>query len=158
MPQPESLNDDIRKCLDIQVVGKALCKATALNYKGLKKCCFTFYFNAYLFAVKFFSAIFSIYILVLAVMPCHDTEDFCLDTKLGLSLSSNNIDNNFHTVNDETCSPFCNCACCGQSVSLFFYPASIVGVFLVSSQDFPNYSAAYLSEVCYSIWQPPKMC
>jgi hypothetical protein len=70
---------------------------------------------------------------------------------------SSTTDHSDHEGDTEHCSPFCMCACCGQSITNIFYPTALNNLTLIPSQDFPVYNASFVSEVYLSIWQPPKI-
>jgi hypothetical protein len=106
--------------------------------------------------VKFFWSIFSLYILLLSIAPCGDSDD-CNVKKTKTEFSSN--DHSTHNHDTESCSPFCHCACCGQTITFhpifstilkFERPLSIVKAVSIYDQHFiSNYFA--------SIWQPPQL-
>lgn len=97
--------------------------------------------------------IFCVYLLVLAVMPCHDSVE-CSEFR-----AEKFSDKHDHASDNELCPPFCTCACCGvQVVQLqhptFFEPSFTVEVFA----DRPTfYRSVFPSEIALSIWQPPKI-
>lgn len=102
--------------------------------------------------VKFFTVIFSIYILLLSIAPCGDSIE--CDERNQTEKSHND-----HKHENENCTPFCICACCGQPVtSKINYPA----VQTVSKPDIFNKNIAindqtFNSQFSASIWQPPKI-
>lgn len=94
--------------------------------------------------------------MALTIMPCHDSEDFQLDNKGLASINQNTTDGHYEN-GTETCSPFCTCSCCGQSVTTPFYPTSCIGIFATVIEEFPVHTSAFFSEIYSSIWQPPKI-
>jgi hypothetical protein len=111
--------------------------------------------NPYICTVKLFTLIFSFYLLALAVMPCSDMED-CNYPSADQSTFAT-TDHSDHDSDTENCSPFCMCACCGQSITNIFYPTALYNPTPVVKQDIPIYNASFISEVYLSIWQPPKI-
>jgi hypothetical protein len=72
---------------------------------------------------------------------------------------ASNHDNHAHDKENDLCSPFCNCNCCGSQ---------IVSCFKVSSFNFrivsksiktqlPSYTSKFTSNFYGSIWQPPQI-
>ena len=105
--------------------------------------------------VKVFTLIFSFYILALSCMPCSDKDD-CNYMSADQSTFAT-TDHSDHDSDTENCSPFCMCACCGQSFSSSFASYSLALHVPVSLDKFPIYNASFVSEVYLSIWQPPKI-
>jgi len=66
-------------------------------------------------------------------------------------------DHSDHDNDTEHCSPFCMCACCGQTLSNAFASYSLAIHNPVSVEKFPLYNASFTLEVYLSIWQPPKI-
>ena len=102
--------------------------------------------------MKVLTLIFSFYLLAMAVRPCSDC-DF-QDVKRDIYTTSEHSD---HESGNENCSPFCICACCGQSITNIFYPSTIYRLKPVVEEIFPIYYTSFFSEVYLSIWQPPKI-
>ena len=68
--------------------------------------------------MKFFSVIFSLYILILSCMPCGDTED-CKVLNNGKETFAQ-TEHYDHQEDTKSCSPFCTCACCGSTIVFSF--------------------------------------
>jgi len=62
-----------------------------------------------------------------------------------------------HEHDNDLCTPFCVCTCCGTSVTNVFYTSIFSDIVPASSQDFPVYVSSFISEVYFNIWQPPKI-
>ena len=106
-------------------------------------------------AVKFFWSIFAIYILLISILPCGDSHDEHVD-KYKTELSAN--DHSKHNHETESCSPFCHCACCGQTLT---FPPGIPLIpkgerplaFIKANSIFEQrFNATYFA----NIWQPPQ--
>lgn len=106
--------------------------------------------------MKFFTVIFSIYILALSVLPCSDAYNDC-NSNTALTENSQNHDHN--TDLNDICSPFCTCTCCSISANPKFTPFSIkiAKVVAVSLLKFPNREFSFASNFYGNIWQPPKI-
>ena len=95
--------------------------------------------------------IFSFYILFISCMPCTDVP--CFEKKGGLS-SINSTCSNPHE--DETCSPFCVCFCCGSlAVNATMFSAITRTEFIESKMAKDN--PVKINNISFSIWQPPKI-
>lgn len=98
--------------------------------------------------MKLFLCLFSIYILVLAGIPCQAGDDCCTD---GISA-------NAHPKQEKSspCSPFFACGSCHGFVIPHFdlslpehRPGPCVAQAFYKNQPLPHFSS--------SIWQPPKV-
>lgn len=101
--------------------------------------------------MKFFTVIFSIYILVLSCVPCVDGGEKYI--KLSPEISA--TENHKHTA--DLCTPFCSCTCCGQPVaSKINYP---IAQTVLKPENFKNsiaiYNQTFISQFSATIWQPP---
>src|ERR1700751_461250 len=102
--------------------------------------------------MKLLHLVFSIYLLFLSSFAC--TDEYGATNERAASQISTNQTSNPHE--DETCSPFCICACCGSlavhfSARMQQSPQEIV---------FNNFSIAEEKNVIaisLSVWQPPKL-
>ncbi|MGK4567447.1 DUF6660 family protein [Flavobacterium sp. 3HN19-14] len=102
--------------------------------------------------MKWLLTIFSIYLISLTVLPCHDSAECSVGkTKIAASHS--------HSDEDEQCSPFCSCACCGVQIAQFsphvFLLRKNEPVIIDRQPSF--YVSAFAEEMSFSIWQPPKL-
>ena len=99
--------------------------------------------------MKLFSAIMTIYILGLIILPCPDVHAENDSTKTNIKLndtSQNNVD---------ACSPFCLCDCC-QTIS---YPANyhhFSHFTTLIGTSIPYIGSSELS-VLILRWRPPKI-
>lgn len=62
-----------------------------------------------------------------------------------------------HTDEEEQCSPFCICTCCGVTMNIPKVLAAVtsqVETPVEVNTSLPNIN---LEELSYSIWQPPKI-
>lgn len=113
--------------------------------------------NPYLCPVKLVSILLASYILVLSCLPCSDSRECNIDSPTTIARASGNHQDHQHE--DEACSMFCNCACCGQVFVQHFQPM------LIELSDTPHarkelfaYHNDRLPADFYgNIWQPPKL-
>jgi len=105
--------------------------------------------------MKIFKLILSLYVLLLSCFPCGDGLDCNGKDELEIAASSGHKD---HTHETESCTPFCTCSCCAAS-TVFQYAAASVSMpkAVFASVHFKGYTDIFLSELPFSIWQPPKI-
>lgn len=104
--------------------------------------------------MKYLLIIFSLYMTLLTLLPCQDNEDFEKSSTEVSSLrkSPKGIE---HYV-QESCPPFCTCACC--SVSRHFAIAQDhMAVFSFNKVPYTAYRTPAISEQAIEIYQPPKV-
>ncbi|MGB4846844.1 MAG: DUF6660 family protein [Saprospiraceae bacterium] len=104
--------------------------------------------------MKLFCFTYALYILVLSIRPCVDACDpgFIPQTLVAESQSSHN---DHHE--DEACSPFCLCPCCGAVYNQSYQLIESIPISWTSALNQPHDQAAFLQDICLSIWQPPKI-
>ena len=107
--------------------------------------------------MKFLSYILSIYLVILSCLPCADVEATSF-THTSSKIDTNH-ENHSHDKENDACSPFCVCNCCGQSV-LSYVPA-IVFNFHTPTVEIQTLNSIYKSNLYSnffgSIWQPPQI-
>jgi hypothetical protein len=103
--------------------------------------------------VKWTSTILSIVFLLLSCLPCADKDETFSSLKVSEYSSSKQ-----HHDND-TCSPFCVCNCCGtQSVAYnAIYNFDFVLYKKIVDKQLPEYKSVFISNFLGSIWQPPQI-
>jgi len=89
--------------------------------------------------------------LLLSALPCCET-DGCAD-KQGLTVSIS-LTNSDHQ--DETCTPFCACACCGLQFSKTCNCIKLKSPELFAAHHSTEITLQ-LSEIYLPIWQPPQL-
>ncbi|MDX2190448.1 MAG: DUF6660 family protein [Bacteroidota bacterium] len=102
--------------------------------------------------MRLISIILSIIVGALSVLPCSDNEN-CNQEKLGLATDHSN-----HQHEEDFCTPFCVCSCCGSigfTISVPFFDIQITR-YEISKTTIPYYSDLS-SSYFYSFWQPPKL-
>ncbi len=119
----------------------------------------TIYFNffIYLCNVKHFWLIFTFYLFLLLVLPCSDNTE-CTENESIVQNNSN--EHKGHEHEEERCSPFCICECCGIS-SLSLKPHFVEiekTIKIVDAEKYTSfYAFIYFKSIIYSIWKPPQI-
>ncbi len=96
------------------------------------------------------------YLMALSNMPCADLEVSSVAHKTAQFSSEAN---HSHDKDNDLCSPFCACNCCGaqvlsyESVATFDFPAD----YSVIIKQLPSYTSVFASDFYGSIWQPPQI-
>jgi hypothetical protein len=106
----------------------------------------------YFCVVKLLTLLFAFYILFLPCISCSDKEEFINDSQTQITQSPGNQHEN------EACTPFCTCACCGQILVLNLqFNKTIIDKTLHRQLLQYYYSSIILpSDYFGNIWQPPK--
>jgi hypothetical protein len=92
---------------------------------------------------------------ILAVLPCKDGDDMVIKTATYTSIQNSQTQHN--DANEESCTPFCICACCSTVRTLL---PVIVPIGLFTQPVYPAYGelpVAAIREQSLSIWQPPQL-
>lgn len=103
--------------------------------------------------MRYLTFIFSIYFILLALLPCQDREDMIASvTHVTIKKS--------HSENDEkgqeACPPFCTCSCC--STARHLTATVTISVFAKSiTRQYPDYGILAVQEQPINIWQPPQI-
>ncbi len=102
--------------------------------------------------MRFTAIILSLLILVYSNIPCTDNTD-CERDK-----TEQTGDHSGHQHHEDTCTPFCVCACCGITaivINFSFFKTRLVKEQI--SQTVIPYHSNFISSYCHSFWQPPKL-
>jgi hypothetical protein len=90
--------------------------------------------------------------MVLSVLPCSDDANCNQDNVEQIA------DHSDHEHEEDTCTPFCVCTCCGSvgfTVSIPFFDIQIEKYEI--TQSVISYDPHFISSYHYSFWQPPKI-
>ena len=98
--------------------------------------------------------IFSVYLVVLSCLYCSDAKS-CVVTDTTVSIAAGAHDD--HEQDTEHCSPFCICACCGQTAASTINLLAINFNLQSGTTLFNVYTQIFPTEVSLSVWQPPKL-
>ncbi|MGG9963900.1 DUF6660 family protein [Ferruginibacter sp. SUN106] len=106
--------------------------------------------------MKWLAFIFSWYILLLPALPCADSNE-CKPVDQ-TKVSATDCRGQQHQHEDEACSPFCACACCGQVFAPGFQLNKInLTKPATQKQQYFYTSVSLSSRHLGTIWQPPKV-
>ena len=107
--------------------------------------------------MKFITIIASIYFVALSCLPCADIEVSSF-THSSTELASNHKEHS-HDKENDLCSPFCACNCCGTQMVNYFKITAISFPVVTSkiSLKLPTYTSVFASNFYGSIWQPPQI-
>ncbi len=106
--------------------------------------------------MKWFVSILVAYLLALSLVPCADFRDRCEVTAEAAETTGSHQ----HTGDDnDHCSPFCACACCGISMvaAEYSFPALEPPFQLKSSHEVVIHDSFFVSSYLGNIWQPPRI-
>lgn len=107
--------------------------------------------------MKFFCQLLCVYMLFLSAYPCADFDECSSITQ---STMNKKIHHSSHEDENESCSPLCNCECCGILLNF-----NVVKEYNFLNEIYAHYNSPqfifkvnYIPQNFYSIWQPPKIC
>ncbi|RKR83664.1 hypothetical protein BDD43_3878 [Mucilaginibacter gracilis] len=103
--------------------------------------------------MKYVAILFSIYITLLALMPCQDKEDevaFSFDTTISQTKTCGG-----HSQK-EICPPFCTCNCCSTARYIASMPLTALFTKAVVV-NYPAYPTPVVKQQILDIWQPPQI-
>lgn len=107
--------------------------------------------------MKLLNYILSIYLIALSCLPCADIE--VSNTAHKASEIVHTQEKHSHDKENDLCSPFCSCNCCGSQIVTYFKAVSYN--FTVVSKgiktQLPSYTSQLTSNFFGSIWQPPQI-
>lgn len=106
--------------------------------------------------LKITHSIFSLYLIMLSCLPCADME--VNDPIHSSKEISSNDENHSHNKDNDTCSPFCICNCCGgQGFTCITNNYNLISVRTLIDKKNPEYKSILSSNFFGSIWQPPQI-
>jgi len=103
--------------------------------------------------MKFIAVIYSVFILYLVAVPCADEVIHIEKSKLEQSSPQGKPCN--HSEQDG-CSPFCVCSCCGVVVVMSFVNFDCQPNAIIKT-EFLSFYKDSASTFFQSFWQPPKL-
>lgn len=106
--------------------------------------------------MRLFAFILSLYILALSLVPCSDNVAHFND-HIAVGQSTDHHDHDHSDHSNDTCTPFCSCACCGtiftMPASQFINPSKLS----IPTDYFFHYSFTYSFDFNEGIWEPPAL-
>ena len=107
--------------------------------------------------MRYFTFIFSLYLLVLTGVPCadmpiHEGEN----TDFQLVATHDDTPSHLHL---DVCSPFCVCTCCQVLVDSFSFNTFTIEapIETIHPHSLPLYTEVWVSAYYGNIWTPPKV-
>ena len=109
--------------------------------------------------MKLLNYILAVYLVALSCLPCADMEVSSAAHKVAEISTNHDEKSHNHDKENDLCSPFCSCNCCGSQIVSFFKVASF-NFTIVSKTiktQLPSYTSKFTSNFYGSIWQPPQI-
>jgi hypothetical protein len=98
--------------------------------------------------MRYLAFIFSLYFILLALLPCQDRENMIASVTHVNSCDTKN--------GQDVCPPFCTCSCCYTARHLT--SRVVVTVFTKSvTRVYPDLEIPAIQEQPIKIWQPPQI-
>jgi hypothetical protein len=92
---------------------------------------------------------------MLSCLPCADLE--VISVAHSSKEITSNTDKHSHEKDNDTCSPFCVCSCCGSQVFIFHTHYNFSSFQNIIETKVPEYQSLLTSNYFGSIWQPPQI-
>ena len=104
--------------------------------------------------MKYLAFIFSIYFVLLALLPCQDRNEIATQVKTLASVQKSHPGND--QCGQESCPPFCSCTCCSTARKLT--ANSVFAIFTQTiARSYAEHAVAAICEQSVAIWQPPQI-
>ena len=100
--------------------------------------------------------ILSIFVLAMAIMPCEDEFDKTVSSEVSISQIDNHSDHHSHQ-NEDGCTPFCICQCCGTPITVPMLFRFNDRNDLVLTEFSFHYSSLYFFDYSNGVWHPPTI-
>lgn len=106
--------------------------------------------------MKWIAILLSVYLMALSNMPCADME---VNSAMHKTAQFSSEDNHSHDKDNDLCSPFCACNCCGAQILSYQTPIAFEfpQVYHLILSPLPSYNSIIASNFYGSIWQPPQL-
>ncbi|WP_143167080.1 DUF6660 family protein [Mucilaginibacter sp. OK098] len=104
--------------------------------------------------MKYLAFIFSIYFVLLALLPCQDRNEIAAHVKIHAAVQQSHSGNDL--CGQETCPPFCSCTCCSTARQLTSNPALTIFTQTIA-RSYAEHAVAAIREQSIAIWQPPQI-
>lgn len=125
--------------------------------KAIRRCFINFQQQktGYICVVKFLALLFSCWLLLLPCFPCPDVRECVGNIQTARNASDHQKEQQHE---DEACSPFCFCACCGQVCAPSLQRDHLAAIASPGRRkpqcSYTNHSRP--SDFPGNIWQPPR--
>lgn len=106
--------------------------------------------------MKFFTLIFSFYLLALSVVPCSDSFNAGQNNQNEKTFSASH---SHSTDSTDFCSSLCICNCCSSPVIAKFQATSITitKITILPQVNFPLRELSFVSTYTGNVWHPPQI-
>ncbi|WP_025666230.1 DUF6660 family protein [Aquimarina megaterium] len=104
--------------------------------------------------MKILAFILSIYFLALDFMPCNDSIPITEDSQIEAFADS--CENHDHSIENDLCSPFCQCHCCHVHVIDFSIDTYQLISPEISTELFAHFDSVG-KEISNTLFQPPQV-
>jgi hypothetical protein len=108
--------------------------------------------------MKIFCAIFSFYLLLLAVQPCQDFVPEGMARQVQSCEKALRCESDQMPPDDHECSPFCTCSCkqAPAAQENFYQPSEQEIAAIMPQTPADTFQNNYFHQFPDTIWQPPK--
>lgn len=106
--------------------------------------------------MKVLTFILSLYITALSIVPCSDGIEQCRDNG-ETEISVLQHEHNHSDHENDLCTPFCTCACCGSLITLPTPQLISDSKVIISTTYLFAYKFDYSFEYKEGIWHPPAI-
>jgi hypothetical protein len=103
--------------------------------------------------MKYLALVFSIYCILLAILPCQDSEDL-LNSHSQSTIQKSQPDDD--KDKQEACPPFCTCTCCSNARQLGSRPVLAVFTKAIAC-TYPSFRIPPTRKQTIAVWQPPQV-
>jgi len=107
-----------------------------------------------LFAVKFFSWLVCLIVIVVSFTPCKDFVNAKVSQTTSVSEADHADDHN--SLANDDCSPFCVCCCCSTPTVVTQTLLTNTAISIVSV-EYSDVAPGHITPADPSVWQPPKL-
>jgi hypothetical protein len=106
--------------------------------------------------MKWFTAIWAFYLMVLSIVPCSDAHNLCNTTQATMAAEQTH---RHDQDKDDICTPFCHCSCCSVSIAILTpgFPGENRHAATYVDNKIFIHDFSFLSGYYGNIWQPPKI-
>ncbi|WP_368045687.1 DUF6660 family protein [Mucilaginibacter sp. BT774] len=103
--------------------------------------------------MRYLALIFSVYFVLLVILPCQDKEDIKGNATHGTIKNANACNDQ---KSQETCPPFCTCSCC-STARILIAQVNFSSVTQITLRKYPRPTVPAVQKRILTIWQPPKI-
>lgn len=132
-------------------------KADSSTTAGITKLYHYYFYKSFLSLphMRSILAIWTFYLMVLALLPCSDAKNQCYDDAAAVITTQTH---DHDKDSDDGCSPSCYCNCCSASITSFDFkmPELKQPKLQFAAQTITLRDCSFISRYDGNIWNPPK--